>query len=106
MFFGHHRRKGFSLPSKGIFQVFIRILISVYKIGTVDSPGIVVLERIVVQHMMVLWCVSRILTFDHPGCCGNQFGHQEAILLVHLCLLDSFILGSSILEPNLDLGFG
>lgn len=94
------KKKRLSLPSKGIFQVFIRILISVYKIGTVDSPGIVV------QHMMVLWCVSRILTFDHPGCCGNQFGHQEAILLIHLRLLDSFILGSSILEPNLDLGFG
>lgn len=71
-----------------------------------DSPGIVVLELIVDQHMMVLWCVSRILTLGHPGPGGNQFVHQEAILLVHLRLLYSFILGSSILEPNFNLGFG
>lgn len=52
---------------------------------------------------MMIWRWVQIVASS--GNWGNEFGHQESVLLVDLCLLDTFVLCPTILEPDLDLCF-
>lgn len=80
--------------------LYYRILI--YKIVTLDGLNIIPIAMV----RWLLMLIGVIWIIYNPWTGWNEFGHQESVLLIDLCLLDPFILRPPVLEPDLYLSFG